>query len=595
MASTATRAFRRLKGLRKPKPIHVIPGLSPRKRPSLLAYDVDEVPPLPLRLSLSLQHALAMSVGWIYVVVAITGIGGSPQEAESLIRMSMIASGVATILQARKGFWGSGYLCPASCSLTYLAPSILAGQVGGLPLVYGMITASGVFTAMLSRFIRRIRWLFPPDVTGLIVAIVGIQLVALGVPRFLGFTHLGVPAPSGSAWVGIITLGAMVAPTIWGTKSLRLYPIFFGLFAGFASSLIFGARTWEQIRQALGAPLLGIPHRAASGMSFSFPLIVPFLIIAIAATLKSVGDLTLCQKVNDADWKRTDLKSVSGGVLANSLGTIFSGLLGGFAQNTASASVGLSLATATTSRALAYPAGILVIALAFVPKLAALFAAMPVPVMGAILVYSACFLVLGGFQVMTSRMLDSRRILAVGIAMVFGLSVEIAPDLYRDVPASLHPMFASSTAVSTILVVLLNIVFRIGVKKRHTFEITADEHRLDKVSEFMEHQGSVWGMRREVISRATDAVYEFVANAGAFQVRSPHFLIQAVFDEFSLDVDIEYEGPPVDVPDQMPSLEDLANGRGIAALSGYMIHQHADRVRVKQRSTQSILQLHFEH
>jgi xanthine permease XanP len=595
MATSATRVLRRLARHRKPKQIHAIAGQPHRKRPSLLAYDVDEVPPLPVRISLSLQHVLAMSVGWIYVVVAITGIGGSPQEAESLIRMSMIASGVATILQARKGFWGSGYLCPASCSLTYLAPSMLAGQVGGLPLVYGMVTASGVFTAVLSRCIRRIRWLFPPDVTGLIVAIVGIQLVALGVPRFLGFIHVGVAAPPHSAWVGIITLCAMVVPTIWGTKSLRLYPIFFGLFAGFVSSLILGVRTWEQLRQTMSAPLLGIPHRAASGMSFSFPLIIPFLIIAIAASLKAVGDLTLCEKVNDADWKRTDLKSVSGGVLANSVGTIFSGLLGGFAQNTASASVGLSLATATTSRVLAYPAGILVIALAFVPKLAALFAAMPVPVMGAILVYSACFLVLGGFQVMTSRMLDSRRILAVGIAMVFGLSVEIAPDLYRDVPQLLHPMFASSTAVSTILVVLLNIIFRIGVKKRRTLELTPGEGSLEKINEFMEHQGSVWGMRREVIGRATDAVYEFVANAEAFRVRTSRFVVQGVFDEFSLDIDIKYEGPPVDLPDQMPAVEDLASGRGIAALSGYMIHQHADRVRVKQRSNHSILQLHFEH
>src|SRR5262249_38022026 len=167
----------------------------------------------------------------------------------------------------------------ASCSLTYLAPSILAGQVGGLPLVYGMVTTSGFFTAVLSRFIRRIRWLFPPDVTGLIVAIVGIQLVALGVPRFLGFAHVGDSVPPNSAWVGIITLAAMVFPTVWGRKALRLFPIFFGLFAGFAASIIFGVRTWSQLRQSLSAPLLGIPHRAAAGMSFSLPLLVPFLII----------------------------------------------------------------------------------------------------------------------------------------------------------------------------------------------------------------------------------------------------------------------------------------------------------------------------
>src|SRR5262249_29680528 len=154
--------------------------------------------------------------------------------------------------------------------------------------------------------------LFPPDVTGLIVAIVGIQLVALGVPRFLGFTHLGVPAPRGSAWVGIITLCAMIIPTIWGNKTLRLYPIFFGLFAGFVSSLMFGVSSWQELRKVLSAPLLEFPHRAAAGMTFSLPLMVPFLIIAVAAMLKSVGDVTLCQKVNDADWKRTDMKSVSG-------------------------------------------------------------------------------------------------------------------------------------------------------------------------------------------------------------------------------------------------------------------------------------------
>jgi len=38
-------------------------------------------------------------------------------------------------------------------------------------------------------------------------------------------------------------------------------------------------------------------------------------------------------------------------------------------------------------------------------------------------------------------MLDARRILAVGIALVFGLSVEIAPQLYSGVPDLLRPRF----------------------------------------------------------------------------------------------------------------------------------------------------------
>lgn len=577
----------------KVPPTFVVVEQPKRKKPSALAYDVDEAPPIPLRITLSVQHVLAMAVGWIYVVVGVSSMGGSAAQASSLIRMSMIASGVATILQARKGRWGSGYFCPASCSLTYLAPVILAGKTGGLPLLFGMTTFSGIFTGVLSRFIRRLRALFPPDVTGLIVAVVGIQLVALGVPRFLGYAGPGTRALPGSAWVGIITLTAMIMPTIWGKGTLRMYPILLGMCAGFSASLALGVVTLAQLRNEVSGSWIGLPHRAAGGMAFSFPLVVPFLIIGIAATLKTVGDLTLCQKMNDADWKRTELKSVSGGVLANSVGSVISGILGGVPQNTASASLGLSLATGVTSRALALPAGILVIALAFFPKLAAVFSAMPTPVMGAVLVYSACFLVLGGLQVMTSRMLDARRILAVGIALVFGLSVEIAPDLYRDVPEMLRPMFASSTAVSTVLVVFLSVLFRIGVKKHRTLELTLGEDNLSKIAEFMEEQGSAWGMRREVVARATDAIYELVTN-GNLPARSPKILARTDFDEFGLEAELEYEGDPVELADEMPSLEDLASGRGVARLSGYMVRQYADRVKVKQRGSTCTLRLHFE-
>lgn len=566
-----------------------------RKRPATLAYAVDEAPPWPIRLTLAFQHVLAMSVGWIYVVVAVNAIGGTPTQTESLIRMSMIASGITTILQAGRGLIGSGYLCPASCSLTYLAPSILAARTGGLSLLFGMTTVSGVFTALLSRVIRRLRWAFPPDVTGLIVAIVGMQLVTLGVPRFLGYSSTGSVAPPGSAWVGIITLVVMAAFTVWGHGKLKLFPMVIALVTGFITSLLFGIITWSQLRAQIAQPLLGIPHRAVSGMSLDYALLVPFVLMGLAASMKTVGDLTLCQKMNDAEWKRTDMKSVSGGVLANSIGTFISGFLGGMAQNSASASLGLSFATATTSRAILLPTGVIAISLAFFPSLAAVFSSMPVPVMGAVLVYSACFLVLGGLQVLTTRMLDARRILAVGIALVFGLSVEITPQLYVGVPELLRPIFASSTAFATVLVVVLNLVFRIGVKKKSSFELIPAQDNLDKITAFMDEHGSAWGMRRDVVSRAIDAIYEFVTNASNLQLRSPSVRVAAEFDEYRLDVEISYEGLPIELADEPPSAEAIASGEGIPALSGYMIRQYSDRVKIRQDGATCAVYLHFEH
>src|ERR1700722_15964842 len=84
-----------------------------RVKPANLTYSVDEVPPLPLTIVMGLQHVFVMSVGWIFVVVVATSIGASSLETATMIRISMIASGLATILQARnRGPVGSGYFRP---------------------------------------------------------------------------------------------------------------------------------------------------------------------------------------------------------------------------------------------------------------------------------------------------------------------------------------------------------------------------------------------------------------------------------------------------------------------------------------------------
>src|SRR6201993_502572 len=106
-----------------------------RKRPSNLLYDVDETPPLLVRLGVSFQHVFLLSVGWLYVVVIVNSIGGAEAQAASIIRISMIAGGLATILQSTRGVLGSGYFCPLTSSLIFLPASILAVQTGGYTLL----------------------------------------------------------------------------------------------------------------------------------------------------------------------------------------------------------------------------------------------------------------------------------------------------------------------------------------------------------------------------------------------------------------------------------------------------------------------------
>lgn len=567
----------------------------PTKPPSLI-YGVGDRPPLPTSLLLGLQHVVVMTAGWVMVVVIATAIGASHHQVTNVLRMSMIASGIATILQSLRTRIGSGYLCPVSGGPPYISASILAGRAGGLSLVFTMTLLSGVFEALASRLLPRLRVLFPPEVTGLVVTMVGLELVVLGCPRFFGVQGAGVGLDPRTTAVGTLALAAMIAPTVWGRGRIRLYPLLIGLAAGYAGA--FGLRVVDtsSLQQAFAAPMFGIPHKVAGGWAFDFAVLPAFLIASLASTLKGVGDLTLCQKITDANWKRTDMRSVSGGVLASAIGTGLAGLLGGIGQSTYSSNVGLSLATGAASRSIAIPCGVLMALLAFLPKLAAVFAAMPDPVMGAVLIYVACYMIVAGIQVITSRMLDARRTFVVGIALIFGLSVYVLPGLYANVPGAIQPLFSSALALSTILVVVLHVLFRIGIAQRQVLLLTPGQDSSEAIVRFMETHGSIWGARREVIQRATAALNELLETAVATGLSGRQLEITVRFDEFDLDVEVCYDGKPIPLASVRPTEADLlADESALAALAGFLVRQYADRVESDEVDGRCRIRLHFDH
>lgn len=132
------------------------------QKPPNLIYGVEDRPALGVTLTLGFQHVFLMVSTLILPVAIVQEINGTPEQVEHLIKMSRIAGGLATILQAlQKGPVGSGYLCPHLCGPSYLSASLVAAKTGGLSLLFGMTAIAGVVEAMLSRVIHRLRMLFP--------------------------------------------------------------------------------------------------------------------------------------------------------------------------------------------------------------------------------------------------------------------------------------------------------------------------------------------------------------------------------------------------------------------------------------------------
>ena len=568
------------------------------KRPASLIYGLEDRPPLPLTLLLGLQHTLAMSSGLVFVAVVLPSAAWPTSLAQDVVRLSMIGVGVGTILQAMNRFRiGSGYLCPQLVGPAFLPASLLAVKTGGLALLYGMIIVTGVFQAILSRFLQRMRGLFPTEVVGVIVAMVGVVVIPLGVSNLFGDTAGVSVIRRDVVLTGAATFSLMVGLSVWGRGMLQLFSLLISVGIGFAIAYGLNLLPEQAFVDFTSAPLFALPHPLTfNGLSFEIGLLIPFLIAGLASSLKSIGDLTTCQRINNAEWARPDMGSLSKGVLADSLGVVFTGLLGGMAPSTSSSNVGLSIATRATSRWIAFSAGAIFIALAFISKLAIVFVIMPSPVRGAILLYVACFMIVAGLQIATSRLMDSRKIFLVGISLIAGLSVYIIPEAYGQVPDLLEPLAGSALTLCTIVALTLNLLFRIGISKRALLVLPTGPDAIEKVRSFTEDEGGKWGARSDVIYRVTGALTEFMEAASQLDLVENDVSISLSFDEMQIKVDIRYRGEPLPLPTRRPSKATLLESDPTdLGLPGLLLRHYANKVHLKRQDEQIRLFLTFDH
>lgn len=432
------------------------------KRPANLVYGVDDRPPAGVLFLLGVQHVFLMSSTLVLPVVLVSEIGGSFGQVRAVVALTMIACGLGTVLQALR--WralGSGYLCPNLCGPNFFSASMDAAWLGGLPLMRGMTIAAGLVEVLFARVVHRIRFLFPPEITGLVVLMVAMSLIPLGTSKSLGISYEGEPVAGANLVVAAVTVLIMVAVNVWGHGKIKLYSVLIGMACGYVMAWVAGLLTAAEFDRVISAPWVALP--VLDGMfhlSFDWALLPAFIIVSITGALKSFGNLIMCEKVNDTEWKEPEMSRISGGLLADAACVTASGLLGGVASDTSASNVGLSSASGATSRWIGFMAGTLFIALAFSPKISSLLSIMPMPVMGAILIFVTCFMIMSGIQIILTSGVDQRKTFIIGIALVFGLSLDMMPSMYSGVPHALRPLFASSLTLSTVLAVLLNQVLR---------------------------------------------------------------------------------------------------------------------------------------
>lgn len=569
--------------------------------PEGITYGPDERPPPLVTLILAVQLVGFLGVLMVLPVVLARTAEVDQRTTVGMVSATMLTAGLGVLLQVIRSRWfGSGLLAPTGTTGAALPAILIALNRGGLELVFGMAWIIGVTQIAMGPAVRWLRRLCPVEIAGLAVLLIGLGLGILGVRNFFTTDH-SAPDAHYPQLIGLITLSVMVGLHVWTKGYPHLFCALAGLLVGLVLSFALGAIDETALAKVSAFDWFSIPSVPAlqGSLTFDSALVLPFVITGVALSFHSFGAIVTAQRAADANWRRPNLDSVSGGILAEGVTNLVGGLLHGMTQTVNGGAIGLAAASGALSRRIGlFMAGLFVL-LAFVPKVAGLWSVLPEPVIGAALIFCGSFVVVGGLRTITSRALDARKVLVLGLALILGLSRDIIPEYYRALPDIAQMWLMSSLAQALIVAILLNALFRLGIERRSMTTMPASLASLEAIDTFMRDQGAMWGAGQLTVIRARQAGVELIEHLIASDVvghtaHEPGMLdLKTRFDEFQFKLIVRYSGRAIDLSPRQPAPLDSVDHLELEDIAGMMIRRLANKVKVSRRGDLHEIRLIF--
>jgi NCS2 family nucleobase:cation symporter-2 len=159
----------------------------------------------------------------------------------------------------------------------------------------------------------------------------------------------------------------------------------------------------------------------------------------------------------------------------------------------------------------------------------------------------------------------------------------------------MRPIFTSSLYIATLLAILLTMIFQIGLTKRSRQYLEAEKTTYEHIRDLMEQHGALWGARQEVVNRAVSALNELMEMIAAEELTKKPIQMDMSFDEFSLDLILQYEGKPIDITGTYVQPQVLEENISVMQLSLCMIRKDVDRLDITEKGGQQRIVLHYDH
>ena len=211
------------------------------------------------------------------------------------------------------------------------------------------------------------------------------------------------------------------------------------------------------------------------------------------------------------------------------------------------ANVGLVAATGVASRRIAFVVAAILAIAAFQPGLVALLTIMPPPVMASALLFTAVFIMISGVQIISTRVLDSRRTLVIGMGMMTFFVVSMFPGVFPACRSGRSRWLNSPLVLATLVALGLNLMFRLGIRRKVTMSVDPATRRTIGGREFRRAQRGDLG--RAPRRRHPRGIRRAAGSRGDRRVLPAGGTdrIEIGYDEFDIDVTLTYPGYPLEL------------------------------------------------
>lgn len=316
----------------------------------------------------------------------------------------------------------TGFRVPVFLASSFaFIPAIIGGiSLFGLPATLSGLMAAGVVYVLLAALakakgVEAVHRILPPIVTGPVIMAIGLYLAPTAVSMATG------TAVGDYSWtfilVAAVSLAATIATALLAKGIFKLIPIMVGISAGYVVALLLGMVDFTPVAQAawFATPEFVFPVFSLAAILFIVP-------VAIAPAIEHVGDIIAIRGVTGEDY--LEKPGLHRTLLGDGLATVLAAFFGGPPNTTYSEVTGAVTLTKAFNPLIMVVAAVLAIVLAFVGKLGAILATIPVPVMGGILVVLFGSIIVVGISTLVKAQVDfsnNRNLIIVAVILVFGV------------------------------------------------------------------------------------------------------------------------------------------------------------------------------